>query len=412
MNLANITLSVLLLLSSTLTLAGAARDSGGRRGGDQIGFPNQPFPQQWPPVETQRPNRASVELQINNFFQGMNQVDLLEDFNVIDQLQDQRIRDITIVASSEMGHGEAQLLLDGQTLDRGQILSQGLNSYTFRVAPFSNTLGQNLHMISLNLRGRIFIQKVIFNLDQQDSRSDRFPQPTPRNEIVNQVVNQRIIGEGGFELFRLFGLGVSRQGQIIRRVSITARSARGLGLADLRLNGQAMSLPQRISEFSETITFELGSRSRIGQDIQSLQVHLVGGMIQVDEVSIEFENPMSSPRMPDRGPRRFQQVINQRLYDTNGIDLSRLAMIPAQLDNQIVESVELTLRNGDMGTKLSLCQIQSGQFQRMDCGAQVFISQGRQVVRLSPLGMAKLRDVSLAVRMGMIDLDSIVINFR
>ena len=203
---------------------------------------------------------------------------------------------------------------------------------------------------------------------------------------------------------------MNRQGQVIKRVSITGRSARGIGMADLQVNGQLVGFPQRLGEYSDTITFELNSGLRIGQDIRSLQVHLLGAM-NIEEVTIEIEN-QSSSRLPDRGPRRFEQVINQRLYDTNGIELSRLAMIPSNLDNQIVESVELTLRNGDLGTKLSLCQVQSGQFQRVDCGSQVFISRGRQVVRLTLQGFAKLRDVSLAVRMGMIDLDSIAINFR
>lgn len=410
MNLANITLSILLLFSSAITLADHDRDHGERRrGGDQIGFPDQPLPNMPFPQPASR--STNVELQINNFFQGMNQVDLLEDFNVLDQLQDRRIRDVTVVASSEMGRGEVQLMLNGQLPRRGEIISQGLNSYTFIVDQYSNTLGQNLQMVSLNLRGRIFIQKVVFNLEQQDSRADRFPQPTPRNEIISQAINQRINEEGGFELFRLFGLGMSRQGQMVRRVSITGRSVRGMGMADLILNGQAISPPQRINEFSNTVTFDLGSGLRIGQEIRSLQIHL-RGMIQVDDVSIEFENQMSSPRLPDRGSRRFEQMVNQRLYDTNGIELSRLLMIPSQMDNQIVDSVELTLRNADFGTKLSLCQAQLGQFQRIECGNQVFVSQGRQVVRLTLPGMARLRDISLAVRMGMIDLDSIAINFR
>lgn len=409
MKLAHITLSALLLLSSTLSLADSEREGRGdnRRGSDQgrpgntIGFP---APQPTRPM----PNQM-VELQVNNYFQGNSQLDLLQDYYISSQLRGQRIQDITIVAATEAGQGVAQLIINGQQSEQGQTVSQNLQNYTFRVGPFSNTLGQTLRTASLNLRGRFFIQKVIFNLLQQGS--DQWPQPvpTPRNEIVRQQVDQRINEEGGIELFRLFGLGMSRQGQIIKRVTITGSSARGGGMADLLVNGQMITSPQRLSEYSNTVSFDLGAGQRIGQEIRTLQVHL-RGMIQISEVTIEIENKGSEQQ--GRLPRRFEQVINQRLYDTTGVELSRLAMIPSNLSGQIVDSVELTLRNGDMGAKVSLCQIQMGQYQRVDCVQQVFVAQGRQVIRLSLPTAARLQDISLAVRMGMVDIDSIAINFR
>jgi hypothetical protein len=66
-----------------------------------------------------------------------------------------------------------------------------------------------------------------------------------------------------------------------------------------------------------------------------------------------------------------------------------------------------------MGVKLSLCQIvQQGPYQNVDCGAQVFVSGGRSVVRLTTRSIARLQDLSLSVRMGMVDVDSIAINLR
>jgi hypothetical protein len=413
MKYANITLSTLLLFSLSSTLVHAdfehEREHGNQRqrpgqgaGQSPIGFPSQ---------QPSRPTTISnVELQVNNYFQGQAQLDLLQDFYISNQLNGQRIQDISIIASTEAGRGEAQLLLNGQQLEQGKTVSQGMNTYTFIVDPFANMVGQSLRTISLNLRGRFFIQKVIFNLAQQGQGGSwpnpyPMPVPQPRNEIVRQIVNESITEEGGIELFRLFNLGMVRQGQTVKRITITGRSNRGFGMADLQINGQIMSAPQRLAEYQSTLTFDLASGSRIGQEIRSLQIHL-RGMVQIDEVTIEIENQATSL------PRRFEQVVNQRLYDTNGIELSRLAMIPANLNNQMVDSVELTLRNGDMGTKLSLCQVQLGQYQRIDCGAQVFVSQGRQVIRLTLPSAARLQEISLSVRMGMIDVDAIAINFR
>jgi hypothetical protein len=410
MNLKNVVLYALLLLSSNITLADSDREQGDRqRGGGQISFPNQQ--PSWPSSSAP----ANVELQVGNYFNGMAQLDLLKDYYTANQLQGQIIKDITIFAATERGQGTAALLLNGQQLEREQVVSQRVGSYTFKVDQFGNSVGRNLRTISLNMRGNFFIEKVVFNLVQTnstgDSRRDPFPTPAPRNEIVTQKVNQRIMEEGGVELFRLFGLGLSRQGQIVKRITLTANSARGMGMAELLVNGKAIGMQQRLSEMTNTVSFDLAPGSRIGQALLALQIH-VRGMVNIEAVSIEFESQMSGPSLPDRNQRRFEQVINQRLYDSNGIEVSKLAMIPAQLDGRIVDSVELNIRNADMGTKLSLCQIQSGQFQRVECGMQTFVSQGRQTVRLMPQGIVKVHDLSLAVRMGMIDLDSIVINFR
>jgi hypothetical protein len=110
--------------------------------------------------------------------------------------------------------------------------------------------------------------------------------------------------------------------------------------------------------------------------------------------------------------QRIEQVINQRLYDTNGVNLTALMRIERRHEERIVESVELYLRNSDYGARLKLCQQVQGPYAALNCGNISTLSAGAQVVRLTSVNFAKLSELSLSVRMGMIDIDRIVINLR
>ena len=131
-------------------------------------------------------------------------------------------------------------------------------------------------------------------------------------------------------------------------------------------------------------------------------------------MSIEFDRAGSVNPGPGPGPileSRIEQVVNQRLYETNGISLAALMRIDSRQLNRIVDSVELVLRNSDYGARVKLCQMVQGQ-NIMNCGNITTLNPGSQIVRLSSVNFARLSEVNLSVRMGMIDIDRIIINLR
>jgi hypothetical protein len=328
------------------------------------------------------------------------------------QLQGLRIQDVTIVASTEQGQGRASLKLNGMQLESEKIVARQMSSYTFRVDPFANVVGQSLRSIELGMQGRFYVEKIIFNVLENSGPNGPGPgRPPegPRVETIRQQLNERIQQEGGLELFRMFNLGMERQGQEIRRVTVLARSARGHGQASLLVNNQPVSSAQNVDSVSSRITFDLNRGMRIGSEIQGLKLYFRGD-ITVEEVSIEIEKRGGNGGGPLE--RRFEQIVNQRLYDTSGVDLRSLMQIPQRLEDRLVDSVELTLRNSDMGVRIKLCQVIQDQYQSVNCGAPVMISSGSQIVRLTSVNFARLRELSLSSRMGMIDIDRIAINFK
>lgn len=398
MNFRHLLLSLLVLSSASIharpTQPGRQTDPWGNGGGQQT-------------------QARAVEENIQKYFNGQGRINLLSDQYIRSQLQGLRIKDITIVASTEFGQGQASLMLNGQSLEASKIIARQMASYTFKVDPFANVVGQSLRTIDLEMQGRFYVEKVIFNVFEASGPNG--PGPTrppqgPQVEIIRQQLNERIQQEGGLELFRMFNLGLERQGQVIKKVTVLARSARGFGQASLMINNQQASSSQTVDAVSSRLTFELNQGMRVGLEIQGLRLFFRGD-ITVEEVSIEIEK-RGGGQIPPSNERRFEQVVNQRLYDTSGVSLRSLMQIPARFDERLVDSVELVLRNSDMGVRLKLCQVIQDQYQSVNCGAPVTIFSGSQLVRLSSVNFAKLKELSLASRMGMIDIDRIVINFK
>lgn len=351
--------------------------------------------------EERREDARDIELHLNQYFQGQTRLDLLQDYYIRSQLQGKRLREVIITASTDAGRGQARVLTNGQSLEMAQTVARHMASYTFRIDPFTN-----LRSLELEMQGRFFVEKVVF-VTARD-------QEQPRVEVVRQQLNESIQGEGGLHLFRMFNLGMERRGQEIRRVTVLARSQRGHGQAQLHINEFSNGLPQTIGMSSTRLTFELSPGQKIGQDIQSLRLFFRGNVI-VEEVSIEIEKGSNRPG-PGPGPlpgeRRIEQVINQRIYDTSGVNLTALMRIERRHEERIVDSVELVLRASDYGARLKLCQEVPGQYQAINCGNITTLSPGAQVVRLTSVNFAKLSELSLSVRMGMIDIERIIINLR
>jgi len=432
MNFKHLVLSAL-LLSSQLQLAQADQIGWGDRPGPGRGegrpeFPGQPGrgngrgegrgdgrgDRPTDPWGNDSYGSSIVESQIQNYFQGASVLDLLSDSYTRMQLQGRRLRDITIVASTEQGQGRAQLVLNGQSLDNSQVVARQMSSYTFRVDPFANEVDRTLRRIELSMQGRFYVEKVIFNLLETSGPNGPGPGRPPEGpaaEVIRQQLNERIQQEGGLELFRMFNLGMERRGQAVSRVTVLARAQRGFAQASLMVNNQQSGIAQTLGMGQSRITFDLQPGMRIGDQVQGLRLYFRGDL-QIDEVSIEFDRRGGGGFPIPPMERRIEQIVNQRLYDTSGVALSQLMNLDRRFDDRVVDSVELVLRNSDIGVRLKLCQVVADRFATVNCAAPVTISSGAQVVRLQGVNLARLRETQLSTRMGMIDIERIAIIFR
>jgi hypothetical protein len=352
-----------------------------------------------------------VELQVNSYFQNQARLDLIRDAYIRSQLQGKLIKEVIITASTKMGNGQARLLINGLASESAQTVARQMSRYTFRVDPFSNSVGQSLRNLELEMRGNFYVEKVVFSLHQNTNPNIPGPGNPPHSqvEVVRQQVNQSIQTEGGLHLYRLFNLANERQGQALRRVTVLARALRGAAQISLLKNAETNSYPQTIGSQSARVSFEVGG-ARIGQDIQNLRLFIRGDVL-VEEVSLEFDR---SGNIPGPGPvleTRIDQVINQRLYETSGVSLTQLMRIDPRQYNRMVNSVEITMRGADYGTRLSLCQQVQNQ-PAMNCGPMQIMQPGSQRIILTSVNFARLSELNLSVRMGMIDIERIVINLR
>ena len=403
MNLKYLVLSTLLILSTSINA-------------DTIGFGNTtPGRDPWGNQNSER----DVELQINRYVEGQSRLNLLQDFYIRSQLQGKQIREVIVTTSNEGVYGQIRLL-ENQRSNEGSRSTYGQTTrHTFQVDPYANSIDQNLRTLEIETRGRFYVEKVVFTLLQNNTPNyPNYPGPgtpsQPQVDVVRQQFNESIQQEGGLNLFTNFNLGNDRQGQVLRRVTVLARSQRGHAQGQLLLNAQSSSSAQTIGTSSTRLTFELNNGQRIGREIQALRLQFRGNLV-VEEVSLEFERGGSNPYPgPGQGlERRIEQVINQRIYDTSGVRLIDLMRIDRKHENRIVDTVEIFLRGNNYGVLLKLCQqVLTGPYQSVTCANNTMINPGMQSVRLNSLNYAKLAELSLSVRMGMIEIDRIAINFR
>lgn len=406
-------LSSLLVLSSALSASSHAQDHIGWGNPQQPSIPGQQAGDPWgqqqnDPWGNSQSQARVVELQLNQYYQNGARLNLLQDAYTRSQLQGQRVQELILTASTEQGNGQTRLLINGQALEGAQTVARQVRSYRFRVEASS------LRSLELEMRGRFYVEKAVFVLSQNSGPVNPGPgiPSQPQTEVVRQQLNERIQTEGGLQLFRMFNLANERQGQGIRRITVLARAQSYGAIAQLLVNDQNSGISQSINTSSQRLTFEL-SGQRIGREIQGLRLYFRGNVL-IEEVSIEFDRAGSVNPGPGQGPvleNRIDQVVNQRLYETNGVNLSALMRIDSRQNNRIVESVELVLRNSDYGARVKLCQMVQGQG-TLNCGNITTLNAGSQIVRLSSVNFARLSEINLSVRMGMIDIDRIIINLR
>ncbi len=400
MNLKKLVLSTLLILSTSVHA-------------DTFGFGNTiPGRDPWGNQNTD----TSVELQINRYFEGQARLDLLQDSYTRVQLQGKRIKEVTITASSEAGNGQIRLLTNQRSSEGARTVGRQMARHTFQIDPSTNSINQNLRTLELEMRGRFYVENVVFTvLSNTTPDYPNYPGPStpsqPQVDVVRQQFNESIQQEGGLNLFRNFNLAAERQGQVLKRVTVLARSQRGSAQGQLLINEQGSSEAQLIGTTSTRLSFELNGQ-RIGREIQALRLQFRGYLL-VEEVTLEFERGGSYPGPGQILERRIEQTINQRIYDTSGVRLLDLMRLDRKHENRIVDSVEIVLRNSDYGVLLKLCQeVLTGPYQSVTCASNTMVTPGMRLVRLNSLNYAKLAELSLSVRMGMIDIDRIAINFR
>ena len=400
MNLKKLVLSTLLILSTSVYA-------------DTIGF-GDPTPGRDPCGNQNYDN--SVELQVNRYFEGQARLDLLQDSYIRAQLQGKRIREVTITASTEAGNGQVRLLANQRSNEGVRIVGRQLARHTFQVDPNANSINQNLRTLELEMRGRFYVQNVVFTMLQNNTPDyPNYPGPgtpnRPQVDVVRQQYNESIQQEGGLNIFRNFNLGIERNGQVLKRVTVLARSQRGHAQGELLINAQGSSEAQIIRTTPTRLSFELNGQ-RIGREIQGLRLQFRGYLL-VEEVTLEFERAQSYPGPGEILERRIEQAVNQRIYETNGVRLLDLMRLDRRHENRIVDSVELILNNSDYGVLLKLCQqVSTGPYQSVVCANNIMVSPGMRSVRLSSLNYARLAEISLSVRMGMISIERIAINFR
>lgn len=266
-----------------------------------------------------------VEENVQRYFERFQTLDLLIDSYTRNQLLGKKVKSVRISMASESGRDAAGLLINGRQIEASKFASRDLQDYIFTMDPWSNDVGRGLRTLELQMQGRFYVDKVVFELAEDDSAPVPFPMPS-QSEVIRQQINQTFEGEGGLNLFRQFPL-FEHLGQTVRRVIITAMSQRYSGTAMLLKNTENFGQAQAVGSQPTRLIFEMGGE-RIGDDLQSLRLQF-NGQITVLDITVELDQneqswpgrqpmpmpiptPAPRPPMPGGGGRPGGDIIRPR----------------------------------------------------------------------------------------------------
>lgn len=362
----------------------------------------------WEPDRPTRPDRPNereqiIEKSLRQYFQGESRVDLLGDYELRRQLEDKRLVSIEIIASTEQGKGQAQLVVN--RLESGYPLQvqRQLSQYRFEVDQLRSVVGRDIFDLELSLKGRFYIDRVILKV-QEERRVD----PQPRVETVRQIINQTIQGEGGVTLDRLLNLQ-EHHGKLIKRLAIRARALRGMARAQLLVNNMTRA-EAGLSTYTSEVSLDFYGSERLGLDIQSLRA-VVKGNVVIEEVILDVESRRVNPG-PVEPPRerRIERVLNTRLWDNQTLELRNVLGLNPRAEEREVESVELVIRGSEFGSRIKACQKLS-VYSSITCGQVEVLRGDFAIVRLNIPWGTKAKELALQVR-GMVDLEKIIIDLK
>lgn len=362
----------------------------------------------WEPDRPTRPDRPIereqiIEKSLRQYFQGESRVDLLGDYELRRQLEDKRLVSIEIIASTEQGRGQAQLVVNRLESGYPQQVQRQLSQYRFEVDQLRSVVGRDIFDLELSLKGRFYIDRVILKVQEE-----RRVEPQPRVETVRQIINQTIQGEGGVTLDRVLNLQ-EHHGKLIKRLAIRARALRGMARAQLLVNNMTRA-EAGLSTYTSEVSLDFYGSERLGLDIQSLRA-VVKGNVVIEEVILDVESRRVNPG-PVEPPRerRIERVLNTRLWDNQTLELRNVLGLNPRAEEREVESVELVIRGSEFGSRIKACQKLS-VYSSITCGQVEVLRGDFAIVRLNIPWGTKAKELALQVR-GMVDLEKIIIDLK
>lgn len=362
----------------------------------------------WEPDRPTRPDRPNereqiIEKSLRQYFQGESRVDLLGDYELRRQLEDKRLVSIEIIASTEQGRGQAQLVVNRLESGYPQQVQRQLSQYRFEVDQLRSVVGRDIFDLELSLKGRFYIDRVILKVQEE-----RRVEPQSRVETVRQIINQTIQGEGGVTLDRVLNLQ-EHHGKLIKRLAIRARALRGMARAQLLVNNMTRA-EAGLSTYTSEVSLDFYGSERLGLDIQSLRA-VVKGNVVIEEVILDVESRRVNPG-PVEPPRerRIERVLNTRLWDNQTLELRNVLGLNPRAEEREVESVELVIRGSEFGSRIKACQKLS-VYSSITCGQVEVLRGDFAIVRLNIPWGTKAKELALQVR-GMVDLEKIIIDLK
>lgn len=341
---------------------------------------------------TPAPARGMGEAQyhLNQYLYQGQRLDLVRTLGLRNRTHDgQQLLSIQVIAQSTQHRSSLKLIMNGQTV-ASSVLSPGMSLHVLTLPPYVH-----LQDLQLAVVGGAYLQTATTQTGYTAP-----PVPPRGLERLRVQVNQNYRGENLLPVRRLIANQYpgALQGKQLEKVVLMASSARGRARAQLVINGIETGMTQIVPMSVTRLEFDLprNLRNVIGQDINTVQIKLVGNVFVEDLMTL---TQSQSRRGHDQV---LSEIVNRRFLGSHRVSLLSLLGQRRDIDfGSEVESVTI-VSSGQGVVSLDARGFSQGS-------VRVLGSTGSTTIRVQDF--ASLSELGLTIN-GRIMVEQLVINFR
>jgi len=201
-----------------------------------------------------------------------------------------RVVAVIMNASTRMGFGRAQLLVNGGGVGYPERVPEYNTRVRFEPRYGENIIGRDIRSLQIRLQGNFWVDSLAVRFAPEYDPFDPYLDPD-----MEEFIGEYVYNRDNFAIRQILGIGPRYRGKRVKWVMMSVKAERGNVNATLFINGRPVGRPQPIrntGRFSRTqdLVFRLNpGQNVIGTQVRSIQIQIrTGGRAYVESAGIKF----------------------------------------------------------------------------------------------------------------------------
>lgn len=224
---------------------------------------------------------------ISQTFRGFETLHLRQLMNLDQDFRGMNIAKIVVTGESVYGSSQARVLVNGSQVGRTEAFSRFRRDLEFALPNSSDTLGNEIRTLELDLQGEIYIESIEVHFERRSTRPTPGPAPRPSDELT-RAVRMPLKGAHALNLIDVMSATANDGRREVSRVDITVSGANdraALALCVNTVRGQVCDTEEDLS-FGRRTSITLDARGRTA--LKDL-ILMSKGTLTLERITVHFQ---------------------------------------------------------------------------------------------------------------------------